>query len=241
MDIRDLLARRNDLSTFLVHFTRKTDDRKTPRQNLTSILEDRTIEARTPFGPAASHLSGEDRDSQNCVSFSETPLEYLHCLTQKIPLRRVSLSNYGLVFAKMTARKKGVNPVWYVDITPGHDWLMKPINELVENALKASKEFRKTRLSKICPFIEQMGSGARSDGYGYRKEFWWEREWRHRGDFSFSRSEVIFGLCPEDRIETFEAMVKTTSRKTRFVDPKWSLEKTIAHLAGCQETLTPFD
>jgi hypothetical protein len=242
VDIREVLSRRSDLSTFLVHFTRRTDDGRSPRQNLKSILKDQTIQARTPFGPAASLLEGRDRDSQNCVSFSETPLEHLNCLTEKIPRRRFRLSRYGLAFAKMTARKRGVNPVWYVDITPGHDWLMNPINELIEQTCKRSKHFRKTRLSKICPFIEQMGSGIREeDGWGYQKEFWWEREWRHQGDFTFFWSELVFGMCPEVRIEEFEELTKRPGRRIRFIDPRWGLEKTIAHLAGCKEILTPFE
>ena len=238
-DIREILARRSDLSTFLVHFTRRGDDGQSARRNLRQILQQRTIEARTPFGPAVKLLSGQDLRSQRCVSFSETPLEHLHCLTQKIPDRRISLSCYGLAFAKMNARTKGVNPVWYVDITPGHDWLMKPINELIEQTHKKIKKFRDTRLAKICPFIQPMGSGTRADGYGYRNEFWWEREWRHNGDFNFFLSEVVFGLCPEGRIEDFETMKH--ARKIRFVDPNWSLEKIIARLAGCTSVLTPFD
>jgi len=241
MDIRDVLARRSDLSTFLVHFTRDIDDGKSPRQNLKSILRSQTIEARTPFGPAVSLLTEKDIESQKCVSFSETPLEYLYCLTQKIPKRRFKLSCYGLAFAKMAGRKKGINPVWYVDITPGHDWLMNPINDLIKHTRDRSRRFRRTPLSKICPFIEQMGSGLGASGYGYRKEFWWEREWRHRGDFKFFWSDLVFGLCPENRIEEFEELTRKPARKIRFVDPRWSLEKIIAHFAGCKEVLTPFD
>lgn len=241
MDIRDVLARRSDLSTFLVHFTRNTDDGRTARQNLKSILGSKTIEARNPFGPAAHLLAGEDRQSQNCVSFSETPLEYFYCLTQKIPSRRFRLSCYGLAFTKMAARRRGVNPVWYVDITPGHDWLMKPINELVGLTHNRVRRFRNTRLAKVSPFIEQMGSGSRADGYGYRKEFWWEREWRHRGDFPVFMSDIVFGLCPEGRIEEFEGMVGRPGRRIRFIDPNWNLERIIAHIAGCRGVLTPFD
>jgi hypothetical protein len=43
---------------------------------------------------------------------------------------------FGLAFTKMTARRLGVYPVWYVDITPGHDWLMNPINEAIGRELK---------------------------------------------------------------------------------------------------------
>lgn len=236
LDIRELLSRRSDLSTFIVHLTRRTEDGNSPRQNLKLILEGLTIEARNAFGPAASLLRGLDRRSQECVSFSETPLEHLHCLTREIPKRRYKLSPYGLAFTKQTARLRSVNPVWYVDITAGHDWLMVPINKMIKKEVQHRKKFRKSPLALFAPFIEQMGTGP-----GYRKEFWWEREWRHRGDFHFFLEDVVIGLAPESRIEAFEQFSKKLGRKVPFVDPKWSLERIIAHLAGCGECLTPFD
>lgn len=243
MDIADLLSRRTDLSSFVVHLTRKTDPEHTARVNLKSILEQRVIEARSAFGPAVSQVParGEGSKSQYCVSFSETPLEHLYCLTQAIPKRKVQLSSYGLAFTKMTARQRGVNPVWYTDITPGHDWLMNPINELVASETKRLKRFSKSPLAQITPFVEQMGSGRGRSGHGYRKEFWWEREWRHRGDFRFFKTDVVFGLAPENRIEELETFSRKLQIRIRFVDPTWSLERTVAHLSGFKGAITPFD
>lgn len=116
-DIRDVLLQRSYLSSFLVHFTRRTEDGKNPRSNLKRILRTRTIEARSPFGPAR-HLRRKDRESQLCVSFSEVPLEHVDCLTFEIPRRQIRLSPFGLAFSKMREREKGENPVWYVDIYP---------------------------------------------------------------------------------------------------------------------------
>jgi hypothetical protein len=244
IDIRELLSRRADLSTFLVHLTRDTEDGRTAKSNLKRILKRHVLLARRPFGPAGDsspELSKRDLATQRCVSFSETPLEHIHCLTCEIPGRGVRLSNYGLAFTKMAARKRGVNPVWYVDITPGHDWLMKPINEMIRAEAKRGR-FRESNLAQVCPFIEPMGSGRRRGGWGYRKEFWWEREWRHRGDFSFGYYDIAFGLAPEDDVEAFETRVRTLSRRrVRFLDPNWGPEKMIAHLAGCVGALTPFD
>lgn len=53
MDIKELLARRSDLSTFLVHLTRDYES-MSARDNLKSIVSDRVIEARNPFGSALS-------------------------------------------------------------------------------------------------------------------------------------------------------------------------------------------
>lgn len=244
MRIESLLDRRSDLSTFIVHLTRRTEDGSSPGKNLRSILKGRKIEARTAFGPAAKRLQqkgGKDYESQKCVSFSETPLEHLYCLAQEIPQRKFRLSPYGLVFTKMTARKRGLNPIWYVDITPGHDWLMGPINVLIDRDVSRLKRFRKSHFAQISPFIEQMGSGPGKSGIGYRKEFWWEREWRYRGDFSFLLSDVVMGVAPGRGVGEFEKLTKKLGGQIPFVDPKWSLEKMIAHLAGYQGVLSPFD
>lgn len=240
MDVTELLARRTDLSTFLVHLTRRGTDGRLPGRNLKSILRQRVIEARSAFGPAATKLRGADLDSQKCVSFSETPLEHIYCLTRAIPKRRFRLSSYGLAFMKMTSRKRGVNPVWYVDITPGHDWLMKPINKLVDFAVEHRKKFRDSSIAQISPFIEEMGSGVSRTGYGYRKEFWWEREWRHKGHLHFAYSEVAFGLAPKTRIEEFEDFTQKLGRRIPFIDPQWSVEEVIAHLCRCSGAVTPF-
>ena len=136
----------------------------------------------------------------------------------------------------MTARRKAINPVWYVDITQGHDWLMNPINTLIDRTIEARKRFSTSQLALIAPFIEQMGTGQT-----YRKEFWWEREWRRRGDFRFVLAEVILGFSPEERIDEFEEFTKKLGHKIRFVDPNWNLERIIAQLCGCSESLTPFD
>jgi len=244
VDISQLLRKRADLSSFVVHFTRKGEDGIAPGKNLRSILRDNTIEARSAFGPAISRLEGKrsrDLKSQKCVSFSETPLEHLDCLTSDISGRRFSFSPYGLAFTKTTARIMGVNPIWYVDITPGHDWLMNPINQLIDRELRLRRKFSHSPLAQIIPFIEQMGSGLGRSGYGYRKEFWWEREWRHRGDFAFTLEAVAIGFAPEHRVKEFERFTEKLGRRISFVDPKWSLERMIIHLARCSDAKTCFD
>ena len=235
-----MLSRRSDLSTFLVHFTRDFH-RKSAKRNLKRILRTATLEARSAFGPAKDLSRKKDRDSQRCVSFSEVPLEHLSCLTCEIPGRRIRLSSFGLAFTKMRAREKGANPVWYMDITPGHDFLTKSLDKMIE-AEQCRGVFRDSHLSKICPFIEQMGTGVRrSDGHRYQKEFWWEREWRHVGNFRFFTSDLAFGFAPERYVEEFEELMhRPNHRSVRFLDPNWSAERMIAHLARYDGILSPF-
>lgn len=121
---------------------------------------------------------------------------------------------------------------------------MNSVNRLIEKEANRGK-FKDSEIAKLCPFIEQMGTGQRQDGFGYRKEFWWEREWRHRGDFSFGYFSIAFGLSPEEDIEELELytrkLMRREHRRIRFIDPNWNVEKMIARLCGCMGPLTPFD
>jgi hypothetical protein len=64
------------------------------------------------------------QQSQRVVCFSETPLEHVYSLVADIEGRQINLEPYGIALTKLVARRIGVNPVWYVDMTPaGHEWL----------------------------------------------------------------------------------------------------------------------
>ncbi|HLN30050.1 MAG TPA: hypothetical protein VK395_20070 [Gemmataceae bacterium] len=238
MQIQDLVSRRTDLSTFLVHLTR-AQGAETAKQRLISILKQRKIVARSPFGPAIEGLKakGQSSDSQRCACFTETPLEYTHLLLGEIEGRDCQFEPYGVAITKKQGRRRGVNPIWYVDITPGHDWLMNSINPLIKLHLNAQKPYETYGFAKITPFIEQMGSGAYGHGLGggYKKEFWWEREWRHLGDFDLPGKFIV--LCPLNEIlEIKEAVNQGVEEhdqlRARCIDPRWGLEKIIGHLAG---------
>ncbi len=235
MDIQELLARRSDLGTFIVHLTREYDG--TPaKENLKSIIDDNVLEARNPYGSAVSHLnkfkpkSQKDIDTQKVVCFTETPLEHVGLLTSKIKGRKFTLEPYGIAITKRDARLWGVNPVWYLDITPGHDWLTKPLERLIDTELE-NKTFSDSDISKLTPFIEQMGTGK-----GYFKEYWFEREWRHVGNFNlFTR---FIAICPE---EDYEEVTESLSLKMPFIDPAWSIEQIIGRLAGFDSAhINPF-
>jgi hypothetical protein len=45
-------------------------------------------------------------------------LEHIYSMFAEIEGRQVRLEPYGVAFTKMTARRLGANPVWYVDMTP---------------------------------------------------------------------------------------------------------------------------
>jgi hypothetical protein len=227
--ISEIIARRTDLGTFLVHLTRGED----PRGSLESILKMHTIEARNPFGPATQSLrnAGISADSQRCVCFTETPLEHSHLLLEQIEGRKLEFAPYGIALPKKVGRRQGINPVWYIDITLGRDWLMNPINALIEEAIKANG-FLGTPIARISPFIEQMGTRADGGPGDYRKEFWWEREWRCCGNLPLPSRVIV--LCPEPDIPYFSKMIAADewASNAACLDPRWGLEQIIARLAG---------
>jgi len=45
---------------------------------------------------------------------------------------------------------------------------------------------------RLTPFVEQMGTPT-----GIRKEFWWEREWRHVGDLHFAPADLVVVFAPQ--------------------------------------------
>ena len=230
MDIRELVARRSDLSTFLVHLTRDSEA-GLAADALRSILRSGRIEARSVFGHAKSRLGGAMLPSQSCVCFTETPLEYTHLLLENIDNRAVQFRPYGVAITKRLGRQRGVNPVWYLDITPGHDWLAANLDNLLDLCVERGR-FRNTDLERLVPYIEQMGTYVDAGGRQvYRKEFWWEREWRYCGDH-FRLPQRFIGLCEADRIEEFEQFAAKQGFRVRFLDPRWGLEQIIARLAG---------
>jgi hypothetical protein len=233
--LAEIVSRRTDLGTFVVHITRTYKGRSAKR-NLEAILRGKQILARSPFGSAVKALqsairdskaSDDDLNSQKAVCFTETPLEHLHLMLAEITdIRRAcQFAPYGIAMTKKIARERGVNPIWYVDITPGHDWLTNPINNLVAEAI-TSGNFADSHIARLTPFIEQMGSF----GGLYRKEFWWEREWRHRGDFQVPRRVIL--IAPEAEHREFAEMAEDNAVEASFIDPKWGLEAIIARLAG---------
>lgn len=230
IEIERLLDRRSDLSTFVVHLTKNGD--LSAAENLAAILSSHTIEARQAMGwlgTGSKRIAGADLDAMKVVCFSETPLEHAYSLFQEIKGRKVKLSTYGIAFTKAVARQKGVNPVWYVDMTMGRDWeLAAALDALREDAKASAGGFASHHGATILPFVEQMGSWHTT-----QKEFSWEREWRHRGDFRFEDFDVALVLCPEAEIGEFEALGPYAA-----VDPSWSLERIIDSLTRSRAVLS---
>jgi hypothetical protein len=242
--IRTILHRRTDLSTFVVHLTRRRDANYGPQDALVDIASARRLEARTAMGWAKGqdHPTETARQTQRVVCFSETPLEHINLMVGPIEGRRVALEPYGVALPKLKARKLGINPVWYIDQTGGadsHQWTLSRTldylrDEAVRNAQETGQNFHDYTFAKLFPFIEQMGTWSGRPP----KEFWWEREWRHVGDVDVPATGVIW-LCPEDEIDEVNQRVGHDLHP--WLDPRWGLEEIVAHLAGFSAAdVTPF-
>jgi len=252
MKIKEVLDRRGDLSTFVIHLTKDKGD-ISALNNLVSIFQNLTIEARSPMG-IAKDMDDEFNPqfrSQRVVCFTETPLEHIYSFFAQLEEKRnCEFKPYGIGLTKIQARNLNVNPVWYIDKTPGTIWLHNPENQephapLTELIVDAKKKgnFHSSAISKVTPYIEPMGTWGT-----HNREFWWEREWRHVGNFKFQPYSIAFGLCEEEQIEPFEKWVHSLYGKAypkypilHFIDPRWGLEEIIARLAGkTRNDITPF-
>ena len=186
------------------------------------------IEAVNPFGHAAAKLQAARHvlENQRAVCFTETPLEHISLLTEPIEGRRIKFEPYGIIITKKQARKLGVNPVWYLDITPGHNWLTQPLNMLIDRAI--AERNPRDPIFTLTPYVEQFGLGA-----GIPKDFSWEREWRATNAFPLPVKYML--LCPEREHAEFQTLL-TRARKdpsdVPMLDATWGLETIIARLAG---------
>jgi len=165
--------------------------------------------------------------SQRTVCFTETPLEFTYLLVDNIENRQFRFAPYGVAITKRIGRRTGVNPIWYVDMTPGHAWLTQPLDELADKFLEDEAAY--AELARIFPFIDHMVSGEAA-GDGHPKEFWWEREWRHIGNYRLP--DIVICLCPAEDFDDFRNLMQELRLRGSCIDPQWSLEKIVAHLAG---------
>jgi len=229
--IQDILCFRSDISPFLIHLTRGNEI-GTAVENLTSILEYHfLISLGNPISDARFAVSLRNTthtDKVNlfsAVSFSETPLNEIHCLLE-ISSREVNLEPYGVVFLKDNLKRKGVSPVIYINNERGD-------KDSVVRALATLRNSHPDAARQLLPLISVFGRRLRPVGGTYLDrpvDFTWEREWRYAaasGLFNFEVADVFLGLCPHEQISNFERQFAPIS----FIDPqrnvKWYAKKLV--------------
>ena len=155
-------------------------------------------------------------------------------MVEDIQGRQANLEPYGVVFTKIWAREREVNPVWYMDATPGRDWLANHVGALMQRAIESGQG---TEIFRLTPFFDVMGTWNRFN----RNEFWWERGWRKVGDVHFSWHDMVAVLAPEEQHGHLRDSLENELGKQnlfgdlselKFLDPKWGLERMIGSLSG---------
>jgi hypothetical protein len=244
--IEELLHRRTDRSTFVVHFTRDLakDDDATAHRNLMKILEQRRIRAGSVHGMAKELAERYPAvaEKQRVVCFTETPLEHAWMMCSEIEGHEVQLCGYGVAFTKSFARRQGANPVWFLDNSQqGRDWLTVSVEWLVDEAQEAAtteagetdpKRLAGAPILRLTPFM-QVGPIHWDRG---RKEFWWEREWRHVGDLQFTAQDLVVVFAPEAEHEEIRQCLEGfggyQGAMPALVDAQWGQERMIAAIAA---------
>jgi hypothetical protein len=208
------VSERKDLSPYIVHLTRDLPGADAPT-NLISILASRRIEARTAYGIAMRHIepmglaTPEVQQCQKVVCFSETPPDDLHGLIDPGMWRQYHFKPYGVAFERAYVLGHGGNAVWYVNsYINDREWLAKSINALIDAAAKgadskaAQDAFIASPTAQLTPFIEVIGQWGPK-----KKDFSFEREWRHLGDFSFNTSDIAAVITPPGEQGTIRGML----------------------------------
>ena len=227
-DIKEL---RGDLSPFLIHLTRngnyrrwadiydlKMDERRAldAKSSLEMILQDKRIEARSPFGYFNYKVpwGSKNQDSKvkrswlRSVCFTETPIDYVYVQCEEMEWRQFNFAPYGLAFFENSILREGGNPIVYFNSE--NERIRKTWDSIP--SLPNCEDF--APLMILC---EGFGPNLFGKSRAYEVDFRWEREWRIRGNFNFDlEKDVAFGICPQNEIEIFE---KIAGEKIIFVDP----------------------
>ncbi len=210
-----LLARRNDLSGYLVHLTRQYG-RQSAADNLVRILKERTIRARGSHCLFMHDLTEEEKSDFSTVCFTETPLSDLNYVTQEMRGRKIRLSQYGLVFAKGVVLQAGGNPVFYVDARSNKG---RTRCDAFRQCFRIARKrgMAGDLYTSFLPLVNKVDT---------RNDFTWEREWRVVGDFAFELSDVFLGLAPKGDLFRFENDYPLFP----WVSPRWGRDQMMAKL-----------
>jgi hypothetical protein len=195
-----------DMSDYVVHFA-KDYEGKDAYTSMLSILSNRVIRARNPFGICRN--KAPDFSSQKSVCFSEIPLHLLGRLAEK-------RSEYGIVFRKDFVIHSGGNPILYA-------YKDQPITAAIKKLIAAAGNDASSPIWEVTPFIDSPGAYPTGSYF-----FEWKREWRKVGDFNFAEKNVAFLIIPEHLHEAARAFFLAARKENLgpcydcpFIDAHW--------------------
>lgn len=238
---------RSDLSQFLIHLTKdgsfeRFDPKPGPpagyekvrvpvvaKTSLIDILQNKRIEARSPFGYFKLKINmfralrnrvfvngNVDPSWIHSVCFSEAPISELGDFYRATTNKRNQYKKYGVAFLQERLRQLGGNPIFYVD-SRRQDLL---------NALNSSLLNNGTHFLPMMHLIDTFGPPVVA-GAAINSDFRWEREWRKKDSLFFTYADLAFGICPADEIPYFKNL---TSNQVTFIDPDWDKTTLKAYL-----------
>lgn len=206
----EFLDKKRDFSHLLVHLTR-ADDTFPARGVLECILDEHTLRAYGYHCIFQEEIKSLDKDIQTkfkVVCFTETPLDQVEVLLERVEGRTFILEPYGLVFKKDYIREKGGNPVFYIT---GN--LSAPLWKLYNDAKDTKCAGEE---NKVLALINKCDDAI---------DFHWEREWRIVGNLDFDLNDIYCGLCPQEEIPDLESKYRV-----KFIDPHWGINKILDKL-----------
>jgi hypothetical protein len=232
---------RDDISRFVIHLTRRQGG-KSARQNLVSILDKRTIEARTAhclFSPLFGNLGFSSllKAQFKTVCFTETPLNQISRLCAPLPGRKIELEPYGLVFYKDEVLARGGSPAVYINAhgTQIRDFLLQQFRDHFKG-IKSLRKFSAGQREYHKQIIQYYSLINIISSY---HDFAWEREWRYSGNFNFKLIDVVAIIAknPDDFTAFRKRLIKGprghTLRKIPVISPDWNYEE-IVDTMSCQ-------
>jgi len=213
----EFLDKKRDYSPLLVHLTRDGIDEfgyhcVDANDVLEYILDEKKLRAFNHFclfDDEIQSLDDATKDKFKVTCFTETPIDLIEVLLEKVQSRTKTFEPFGLVFEKDYIRIKKGNPVFY---SSGN--LFDTLWQLYHSA--ASNNFSKGE-NKFLALVNRCDESF---------DFHWEREWRIVGNLKFQLNDIYCGLCLEKYISYFENKYKSVT----FISPNWGINKILDKL-----------
>lgn len=213
----EFLSKKRDFSQLLVHLTRD-DEMCNAKEVLDTILSEQELKAYNHYCLFSPSLKEKECDSLidefKVVCFTETPIDQIGVLLERVEGKTTKFDPYGLVFKKKYIRDKGGNPVFYTTKPTAHSLWQLYWSLYDRDIDNSSREICKL-LSLVTLCDDEV-------------DFHWEREWRIVGNLAFKVTDIYCGLCLDDDINYFEERY----RPVTFISPYWKIDRILDKLVG---------
>lgn len=215
---------REDLSPYLVHVTRNNTNHfpksgMDASHSFNQIWNERVIKARRVLCMHRERILEEDVDIQKkfkVACFTETPLSQIKRFIG-VSRRDFRFEAYGFIFTKETMLVKGASPALYIN-QYGTDSLRPWADRIYEIAKRSN--FTGLMWQGI-PFMNSVHE---------RNDFDWEREWKVRGNVSFSHRSLAGVILPENT--AFKMRRRAEDNGVPVISASWGqdrIEETLAN------------